>query len=49
MSRPFSDNPMLSGLWAPWPMEGDAHAAAVFWRLGVNTRGSFLTPARDWP
>lgn len=31
------------------PMEGDAYAAAHFWRLAVNTRGSFLTPARDWP
>ncbi len=31
------------------PMEGDAWAAASFWRLAVDTRGSFLTPARDWP
>jgi len=31
------------------PMEGDAYAAAAFWQLAVNTRGSFLTPARDWP
>jgi hypothetical protein len=31
------------------PMEGDAFAAAAFWQLAVNTRGSFLTPARDWP
>jgi hypothetical protein len=31
------------------PMEGDAYAAAAFWKLAVNTRGSFLTPARDWP
>lgn len=31
------------------PMEGDAYAAAAFWRLAVDTRGSFLTPARDWP
>ena len=31
------------------PMEGDAYAAAAFWQLAVNTNGSFLTPARDWP
>jgi Mg-chelatase subunit ChlD len=31
------------------PMEGDAYAAAAFWKLAVDTRGSFLTPARDWP
>lgn len=31
------------------PMEGDAYAAAAFWRLAVDTRGAFLTPARDWP
>ena len=31
------------------PMEGDAWAAAAYWRLAVDTGGSFLTPARDWP
>ena len=31
------------------PMEGDAWAAAAFWKLAVHTRGSFMTPARDWP
>jgi hypothetical protein len=31
------------------PMEGDAYAAAAYWQLAVNTRGSFLTPAKDWP
>ena len=31
------------------PMEGDAYAAAAFWQLAINTKGSFLTPARDWP
>jgi len=31
------------------PMEGDVYAAAAYWELAVNTRGSFLTPARDWP
>ena len=31
------------------PMEGDAYAAAAYWQLAVDTKGSFLTPARDWP
>lgn len=31
------------------PMEGDAWAAAAFWRLAVDTQGAFITPARDWP
>ena len=31
------------------PMEGDAYAAAAYWKLAIDTRGSFLTPARDWP
>lgn len=31
------------------PMEGDAYAAAAYWQLAVDTNGSFLTPARDWP
>lgn len=31
------------------PMEGDAYAAAAYWQLAVDTHGSFLTPARDWP
>lgn len=31
------------------PMEGDVYAAAAFWKLAMNTSGSFLTPARDWP
>ena len=31
------------------PMEGDAYAAAAFWQLAVASKGSFLTPARDWP
>jgi hypothetical protein len=31
------------------PMEGDAYAAAAFWRLAVDTGGAFITPARDWP
>jgi hypothetical protein len=31
------------------PMEGDAYAAAAYWKLAIDTRGSFITPARDWP
>jgi hypothetical protein len=31
------------------PMEGDAWAAAAYWRLALDTHGSFITPARDWP
>ena len=31
------------------PMEGDAWAAAAYWRLALDSGGSFLTPARDWP
>jgi Mg-chelatase subunit ChlD len=32
-----------------FPMEGDPVAAPAFWKLAVATRGSFLTPSRDWP
>jgi hypothetical protein len=31
------------------PMEGDAWAAAAFWQLAINSKGSFMTPSRDWP
>jgi len=31
------------------PMEGDMPAAAAYWKLALDTHGSFLTPARDWP
>jgi hypothetical protein len=31
------------------PMEGDAWAAAAYWKLAINSRGSFMTPSRDWP
>lgn len=31
------------------PMEGDPAAAAAFWQLGQISRGSFITPSRDWP
>ncbi len=32
-----------------YPMEGDPMAAVLYWKLAVDTRGSFLTPATDWP
>lgn len=32
-----------------FPMEGDPMAAVSFWKLAIETGGSFLTPARDWP
>jgi von Willebrand factor type A domain len=32
-----------------FPMEGDPMAAPAFWKLAMATRGSFLTPSRDWP
>jgi hypothetical protein len=32
-----------------FPMEGDPLAAVLFWKLAVNTGGSFLTPTSDWP
>ncbi len=31
------------------PMEGDPMAAAAFWQLAQITRGSFLSPSKDWP
>ena len=31
------------------PLEGDPSAAAVFWQLAQYSRGSFLTPSKDWP
>jgi hypothetical protein len=30
-------------------MEGDPLAASEFWRLAMDTRGSFMCPAKDWP
>jgi len=32
-----------------FPLEGDPLAAALFWKLAVDTRGSFFTPTSDWP
>ncbi len=31
------------------PMEGDPMAAAHFWYLAMATRGSFMSPSKDWP
>lgn len=32
-----------------WPMEGDPMAASAFWKLAQFTRGSFMSPSKDWP
>lgn len=32
-----------------FPIEGDPVAASSFWKLAIDTRGSFITPSRDWP
>jgi hypothetical protein len=32
-----------------FPMEGDPMAASLFWKLAIDTQGSFLTPSKDWP
>ena len=32
-----------------FPMEGDPAAAANFWQLAVSTKGSFMSPSKDWP
>jgi hypothetical protein len=32
-----------------FPLEGDPMAASAFWQLAMITRGSFLSPSRDWP
>jgi hypothetical protein len=31
------------------PMEGDPMAASEFWQLAQMSRGSFMSPSRDWP
>ncbi|MCR9106675.1 MAG: VWA domain-containing protein [Gammaproteobacteria bacterium] len=31
------------------PMEGDPMAASEFWQLATLSRGSLLSPSRDWP
>jgi hypothetical protein len=32
-----------------FPMEGDPMAAVLFWKLAIDSHGSFLTPTSDWP
>jgi Mg-chelatase subunit ChlD len=32
-----------------FPMEGDPLAASLFWKLAINSRGSFMSLAEDWP
>lgn len=32
-----------------FPMEGDPAAAALFWQMGLSSKGAFLSPSRDWP
>ena len=32
-----------------FPMEGDPMAAVKYWKLAVDTNGSFFTPTSDWP
>ena len=32
-----------------FPIEGDPGAASSFWGLAIASRGSFITPSRDWP
>lgn len=31
------------------PLEGDPSAAAAYWQLAQYSKGSFLTPSKDWP
>ncbi|MDH3211351.1 MAG: carotenoid oxygenase family protein [Myxococcales bacterium] len=40
MSRPFPDHPMLSGLWAPWPMEGEIHDLPVVGEIPRDLHGT---------
>lgn len=32
-----------------YPMEGDPLAPAAFWKVAMATRGSMMTPSKDWP
>ena len=32
-----------------FPMEGDPMAASAYWNLAVSTRGSYMSPSKDWP
>lgn len=31
------------------PMEGDTLAAAAYWQLAQRSKGSFMSPSKDWP
>ncbi len=53
-ARFFNQATMGLGRGTPYnvilfPMEGDPEAASAYWKLAIATRGSFLTPSRDWP
>ncbi|MEM1206492.1 MAG: VWA domain-containing protein [Acidobacteriota bacterium] len=32
-----------------FPMEGDPKAPSAFWKLALDTGGSFMSPSEDWP
>ncbi len=32
-----------------FPIEGDPHASSAFWKLAIRTKGSLLSPSKDWP
>ena len=40
MSRPFPDTPMLSGLWEPWPMEGEIRDLPVVGEIPRDLHGT---------
>lgn len=40
MSRPFPDHPMLSGLWEPWPMEGEIRDLPVTGEIPRDLHGT---------
>ena len=32
-----------------FPIEGDPQASSSFWKLAIRTKGSLLSPSKDWP
>ena len=32
-----------------FPIEGDPQASSSFWKLAIQTKGSLLSPSKDWP
>ena len=32
-----------------YPLDGDAEAALLYWKLAYDRGGSYITPSRDWP